>query len=80
MEKRVLRVRGRTDTPRVNPAPITSTQRRHGHVDRVCRGVRSRQTIPRALAQATTVSTPLDGACVGRVGRCGGLVGATVPS
>ena len=38
MEKRVHRVHGRTDTSRVSHAPKTSTQRRHGHIDRVRQG------------------------------------------
>ena len=80
MEMRVHRVHGRTDTARVSPAPLTSTQRHHGHIDRVGRGVRSRETTPHASAPATTVSTLLHGACVHRVGRGGGLAGATVPS
>ena len=55
--------------PRVNLAPTTSTQRRHGHIDRVYRGGRSFETTHRALAQATTVWTPSHGACVDRGGR-----------
>ena len=47
MEMRVHRVHGRTDTARVSPAPLTSTQRHHGHIDRVGRGVRSREQISR---------------------------------
>ena len=31
---------------RVSPTPTTSTQRRHGHIGRVCRGVRSLETTP----------------------------------
>ena len=68
MEIRVHRVHGRSDTPRVSPTPTTSTRRRHGHIDRVGRGGRSYETTPRVFAPAPTVSTPLHGACVDRVG------------
>ena len=37
---------------------------------------RLREPTPRALAPATTVSTPLHGACVDSGGRGGGLAGA----
>ena len=42
MEIRVHRVHGRSDTPRVSPAPLNSTQRRQGHIDRVGRADTSR--------------------------------------
>ena len=66
IEIRVRRVHGRTNTPRVSSAPTTSTQRRHGNIDRVGQDARSHEPTPPALAPATTVSTPLHGACVDR--------------
>ena len=68
MEMSVHRVHGRSDPPPVSPTPPTSTQRRHGHINRVSRGGRSYETTPRVFAPAPTVSTPLHGACVDRVG------------
>ena len=38
MEMSVHRVHERTDTTRVSPVPLTSTQRRHADIDRVGRG------------------------------------------
>ena len=43
MEMSVHRVHGRSDPPPVSPTPPTSTQRRHGHIDRVGRGGRWRE-------------------------------------
>ena len=53
MEMGVHRVHGSSGTPRVSPAPLTSTQRRHGHIDRVGRGGRSRERTLREPASAT---------------------------
>ena len=65
----VHRVHVQTDTPRVSHAPTTSTQRRHGHIDRVDRGGRLRELTPLAFAPATTVSAPRHDACGDRGGR-----------
>ena len=60
-----------TDTPRISPAPLTSTQHRHDHIARVGQGAAIAFTDTSRGSPTPTVSQSRQGARVDQVGRCG---------